>query len=187
MEKIANVRELMVPISEYASVGEHETLAEALRALSEAQKRVPAGRQPHRAILVENSEGAIVGKIGHFVVLRALLPVQEEAFREPLMRRAWVNEEMAHHAMENLFLLQGELLDLCERAQSVRVRDLMLREAIPIDADLPLVGAMHALLEHQTLSLLVTEKGKVAGVLRLSDVFDHLSRHILECADRGKK
>jgi len=183
MSKTMSVTELMVPLSEYASVGENETLERALQALHDAQGKLPPGRQPHRAVLVRDGRGNIVGKVGHFVILDALLPWHEEEFRAPMLQRAWVSEELARQTMENLALLQESLPDLCQRARAIRVRDLTLRETITIDHDVPLVGAIRLLVEHQTLSLLVRQDDHIVGVLRISDVFDHLSRRIRECDD----
>ena len=46
------VKDLMLPLEEYAVVHEDATLREAMMALDQAQNRVHAGRQPHRAVLV---------------------------------------------------------------------------------------------------------------------------------------
>ena len=45
------VKELMVPLADYATVSEDATLREALLTMEEAQKRVEAGSEKHRAIL----------------------------------------------------------------------------------------------------------------------------------------
>jgi len=181
MSNTVSVTELMVPVSEYASVREDETLERALHALHDAQRKLPPGRQPHRAILVRNGQGSIVGKIGHFVILDALLPWHKEEFQGPKLKRAWVSEELARQTMDNLALLQEHLPDICRLARTTRVGALTLRETITIQHDVSLVAAIRLLVEHQTLSLLVQKDVHIIGVLRLSDVFDHLSRRILEC------
>ncbi len=68
------VKEIMLRLSDYAVVGEDETILDALRALEKSQEKLPPGRQPHRAILVEDARGEIVGKLHHFAFLRALVP-----------------------------------------------------------------------------------------------------------------
>jgi hypothetical protein len=173
----------MVPLSEYASVSENDTLAQALQALQEAQRKLPPGRQPNRAILVRDAGGNFVGKIDHFAILDALLPWHEKEFRIPMLQRAWVSEELARQTMENLALLHGHLSDIRERALSIRVGDIASQEAISIEHNIPLVAAIRLLVQHQTLSLLVRYDDVVVGVLRLSDIFDHLSDHILESGD----
>lgn len=186
MSNPMRVDELMVPLTEYASVGENESLERALHALRDAQSKLPSGRQPHRAVLVRDRRGNIVGKIGHFAILDALLPWHTEEFQGPMLQRAWVSEELARQTMDNLTLLQESLPDICRRARSTRVGSMTLRETIAIDHHLPLVAAIRLLVERQTLSLLVRKDDHIVGVLRLSDVFDHLSGHILECDDEGE-
>ncbi len=46
------VKELMVPLEEYAILSEEATLLDAVHALAEAQTKLPPDRQPHRAVLV---------------------------------------------------------------------------------------------------------------------------------------
>ena len=48
------VRDVMLPLDEYAVVSEDDTLFDAFLALEKAQKKRPPGRQKHRAVLVRN-------------------------------------------------------------------------------------------------------------------------------------
>jgi hypothetical protein len=50
--KTIQVKNIMFPIKEYATVDEEETLQEALIALEEAQKDLTKDRYKHRAVLV---------------------------------------------------------------------------------------------------------------------------------------
>ena len=68
------VKDVMLPLSEYAVVSEDATLREALLALEEAQRELPPGRQPHRAVLVVDRDKNIVGKAGQLTFLKALEP-----------------------------------------------------------------------------------------------------------------
>ena len=56
--------------SECAVVADEATLAEAIIALDEAQELVPAGRQEHRVVLVQDAKG----RIGYLGFLKALEP-----------------------------------------------------------------------------------------------------------------
>jgi CBS domain containing-hemolysin-like protein len=170
----------MVPLSEYAVVDETATLTEALEALRASQVKLPPDRQPHRAILVRDGRGEIVGKVHYFAFLRALAPERGAMAERGVMDRAGVDEDMLASSMHMLDFLTADLVDLCVRARNVVVRDVCARTSAGIDEGLPLHDAISRFLAHQTLSLLVTRGGRTIGILRLSDLFDELSRQILE-------
>jgi len=64
------VKDLMVPLEEYATVSEDATLLEAVMALEAAQEKIDREKYKylHRAILVLNRSGKVVGKISQGLV-----------------------------------------------------------------------------------------------------------------------
>ncbi len=172
------VKELMVPLQEYAIVGENETLCDALLALNEAQKHLKSGQQPHRAVLVQNAEGVITGKVGHLAFLRALLPKQDAYFSEKLIKRANVSNDLMAQATSRLQQLLPEFTDHCERARFIKVRDVMLPLKTQLRYEDTIMKALEMFDKHQTLSILVRKDNAAVGVLRLSDLFDQMSAYI---------
>ncbi len=84
-------------------------------------------------------------------------------------------------ASENMFdLLGGDLFDVSERVASVRVCDAYSAMNACVDENESYYDAIKAFLKHQTLSLLVTRKGKTIGVLRLCDLFDEFAKQAVE-------
>jgi CBS domain-containing protein len=174
------VKALMLALSDYAVVGEDQTILDALKELQSSQEKLPPGRQPHRAILVRNSRGEIVGKLHHFAFLRALIPERKAMGEAAIMDRAGLSDDIRDSSMKMLDLLTAGLVDVCERAKSVRVRDVYTTTTISIDENATLAEAINRFVHHQTLSLLVTRGGKTVGILRLSDLFDELARQIMQ-------
>ncbi len=70
--KTMKVKDIMVPLAEYATVSTEETLFEAVMALEEAQKRYTKDRYKHRAILVYDEKKRVVGKLSQLDVIRGL-------------------------------------------------------------------------------------------------------------------
>ncbi|MBT6751298.1 MAG: CBS domain-containing protein, partial [Desulfobacula sp.] len=69
------VKDLMVPLTEYATVFEDATLSDAIDALETAQSKFDKSRYRHRAILVcEKKTRKILGKISQMDVIRTLEP-----------------------------------------------------------------------------------------------------------------
>ena len=69
-----SVKELMVPLSSYATVSEYANLREAVKALRKAREKFDPKRDRHRAILITNNDNKIVGKLSMLDVIRALEP-----------------------------------------------------------------------------------------------------------------
>ena len=67
-------KELVIPLSEYATVTVGANLYEAVWALEKAQADLDHTRYRHRAILVLDEKKNVVGKMSQLDVLRALEP-----------------------------------------------------------------------------------------------------------------
>jgi CBS domain-containing protein len=185
------VRELMLPLEEYATVSEEGTLQDALRALKLAQQKVRPGRQPHRAVIVQREDGTIVGKLGYDAILSALLPEQEGSFYEKALRRGGLSENIISTSMANLDLLQQDLPVLCDRARHIRIRELLLRTPQTISAGASDRDLLAAFVRLDVHTLLVTEGEEVVGIVRISDLFDLVTRLALgeegaECTDEDR-
>jgi len=174
------VKDLMLSLSEYAVVDEDATILDALRALAESQAKVPPGKQPHRAILVRDRRGEIVGKLHHFAFLRALAPARKPMVASDILERAGVGDDLRDASMRMRDRLTGDLVDVCARARHVAARDVCTPATVGIDEDAPLSDAISMFLDHQPLSLLVHRDGRTVGILRLSDLFDELSRQMMQ-------
>lgn len=172
------VKDLMVPIDEYAVVDKSATLYDAIVALDDAQKNLPPGRQPYRAVLVIDESKKVIGKIGQLAFLKALEPRYNVLGDMEKLARAGVSQEVIASMMDHYRLFQDNLSDLCERASTMRVADVMRPVTESIDADAPLTEAIHQLVVQQTLSIMVRMGGRTAGLLRLSDLFDAVAEHV---------
>lgn len=172
------VKDLMVPIDQYAVVSQTATVHDAIMALDEAQKNLPPGRQPYRAVLVIDAQKNVIGKIGQLGFLKALEPKYNVLGDMEKLARAGVSPEVIASMMDHYRLFQDNLSDLCERASTMRVAAVMRPVTESIDADAPLSDAIHQLVVQQTLSVLVRRCGRTVGLLRLSDLFDAVAEYV---------
>ncbi len=179
------VKELMLPLSEYALVDQEATVVEALRSLEQSQKKLPAGKYLHRAVLVRDKQGRIVGKLGHYAVLRALLLKEDRLFADPRLHRAGVSDDMLEISRSRLNVLQENLNLYCERVSNAKVRDIMDTFTLQIDENAPILEAIKMFVDKQTLSLLVTRNREIVGILRISDLFDEIAG-FMKCGDESK-
>lgn len=185
--KSYNVKDLMVPISEYAAVFEDATLLDAINALDEAHKRFDNKKDKHKAVLVLDKNKHIVGKISQHDVIKALEPNYEKIEKKwhNIGDKYGITSSMIESALKDYKLWDKPLNNLCRKAMSQNVKNVMYS---PIDnefvfEDTSMDTAIHRLITGGHHSLLVTAKdGKeIVGVLRLTDVFEFIANEVKQC------
>lgn len=181
--KTKMVKDLMVPLSEYATVPEEATLADAVAALKESQANFKQAKYPHRAILVYGNNNDIVGKISMLSVLRGLEPKYEEMLSD----KGPMHLGFTHHFQKTMFeqfgLWEAPLTHICEKAARIKAKAFMAKpeEGEFIEKDATVDEAIHQLVIGWHQSLLVTENKKVVGILRLTDVFEEVAQAVMAC------
>lgn len=156
------VKDVMVPISDYSTVSGEATLREAVAVLRGSFHRTGKALYGHYSVLVLDENERLIG----LLTLRSLL--RAVGFRD-LTEDIWVKaESWGWYFMEKM-----------QREAGVRVKDIMRPlELATVNADQPLLQAVHLLVTHQVNSLPVLEDGRVTGILRTIDVFRAIDRII---------
>lgn len=172
------VKDLMVPLDDYPVVSQDATLLEAILEFEAAQKKRDRGRQPHRAVLVVDENGKVIGKLGQLAFLKALEPQRNILSDMSRLSVAGVSSEFISSMMSHYRFFQDSLSDLCFRARNIKVRDVMLPVTVSIDANAPLGEAIYKIVAEQTLSILVTRGEKIIGLLRLSDLCQEVAEEM---------
>ena len=173
------VIDVMLPLEEYAVVSEDDTLYNAFITLEKAQEKRTPGRQKHRAVLVRNNKNEIVGKLGHLGFLKALEPGYRHLGQLDIVSKAGLTKEFITSMMKNFDLLQDDLDDIRNRTKTIKIKEVMRPMTEQVDVNDTINEAIHKIIMWQVLSCLVTKGDKVVGILRLSDLFDEVSRSII--------
>jgi CBS domain-containing protein len=173
MKTIA-IKELMVPIEEYATVYEDATLSEAIRSLEKAQQTFDHTKYRHRGVLVLDKAGRVVGKISQLDALKALEPKYKEieiqgsrnAFRH--FSKIFLKTMQDHYR-----LFDSPLEELRKKADMLKVKDFMYTPSTDecLNENATLDEAIHVLIMGHHQSVLVTRNNKIVGILRLTDAF----------------
>ena len=183
--KTCTVKELMVPLSEYAAVSEDATLLDAVLALEEAQERFDRERYRHRAVLVLDQDHHVVGKLSQHDVIRALEPNYKKIEKEEqgVFKKFGLSDIFVKRVLEEYCLWEKPLENLCKKAVSQKVKQFMCTptEAEYVEADATLDEAIHRMIVGEHQSLLVTREGKIVGILRLTDLFEMIFKALKEC------
>lgn len=172
------VGDLMISINEYATVPAHATLREALRALDNAQLGLTDDRHHHRAVLVLDERGDVIGKLSHWAILKSLEPRLLTPADTSTLDAAGLSSEFIGSLEEGLTGYVGSLESLCRKASETRADVAMVSAGEGIDADAPILEAIHKLVADHVQSLTVTRGSRTVGILRLSDVFEAVANII---------
>ena len=181
--KSISVKEIMVPLSEYATVPEDATLFEAIIALEEAQIKHVKSPYSHKAILVFNKENKIVGKIGQIDILRALEPKYLKIIDSGSLSRFGYTAHFLKSLVNQYQLWDKPLNDICKKAGKLKVSTFMVTptEGEYISEESSLDEAIHLLVMGNHQSLIVKKENEITGILRLVDLFHKISETIKLC------
>lgn len=179
-----SVKDRMVPLQEYATVSQDADLQQAVMALEKAQEEWGKAGYKHRAILVLDAKGTVVGKLSQWDVIRALEPKYDELFDFDRLSHFGFNPSFVKGMLKDHSLWEHPLDDICRAAGRLKVTDIMYtpqREEY-VEENASLTEAIHLLIVGRHQSLLVTNQaGGIVGILRLSDVFEEVCERIKVC------
>lgn len=178
------VKDLMVPLTEYAIISEDANIYEAVLALENAQQAFDREKYQHRAILVADKNNKIIGKLGQLDVLKALEPKYEEIQSDtPGMAKYGFSKKFLLSMLDTYHMFEKPLDDICKKAGMEKVVKYMHQptEGEYIGEDDSMDLAIHLLVVGHHQSLLVTRKDEIIGILRLTDVFAFVFHSMKEC------
>jgi len=177
------VKELMVPLSEYATVPKGSTLFDAVLALEKAQEEFDHTKYKHRGVLILDKDKRVIGKLGQLDVLRALEPKNENLGEIDELCQFGFSSGFVHKQRIQWRLKAAPLKDLCRKATKLKVEDFMQTpsEGEFIEAEDYLDMAIMQLVMGRHISLLVTQNKEIIGILRMTDAFAAVFHTMKEC------
>jgi len=181
--KSDKVKDVMVPLTEYATISQGATLYEAVLALENTNMNTGEKEYKHRALLVYDDSERIVGKLDHLDILRALEPKFQDVGDVNMLSRFGFGPSFLRNITRDFELLQKPLDDICKKAAKTTVRHIMQTptKGEYIDQEASLNEGIHQLAIGRHQSLLVKQNKEVTGVLRLSDVYHAILEMIKKC------
>jgi CBS domain-containing protein len=184
------VKDLMVPIAEYATVTQGSTLYDAVLALEKAHAEFNYEHTPyhHRAVLVQDSKKRVIGILSQFDVLRGLEPENEKREELQDIAKFHFSPNLIAEMREQYRMSRIVLEDLYQEASARKVEDYMqspsenqyVDENASLDTAIDRFDGIHQ-------GLLVAREKDIVGVLRLSDVFLAVCRAMKDGAQRTTK
>ena len=172
MNRVAErtVSEVMVPISEYTTLGRDHTVKEAVVELQRSfHSKVSTSRlmeTGHRSVLVLGDAGEVVGILAIKDLLEAVMPGYLSA-PKPSMADSIQYSPMFWSGMFTKTVLQ---------IAGKKIREIMSEAPLSIDAGANLMEAAYMMTENEVRRLTVVRSGRVVGVIREQDLFFEIDR-----------
>jgi CBS domain-containing protein len=168
------VKDIMVPIDNYAVCKESATLKDAISSLRKIYCEVETGEcteAGHRALLVIGDNGDLVGMLDFASILKVLVPEVAGSLSDKLMQLgasiAFAEANIEDATDESKLSFQQKVA----KNAAIQVKDVMLRSKGQVDSNGSLLDALKSLCGKKITVLPVYEDGKLVGVLRDSDIF----------------
>ena len=100
------VKNIMVPLAEYATVSQDATLYEAIMSLEKAQIEFDRALYMHRAILVLDRGEQVIGKLSQIDVIRGLEPGYRNTEMTPEIKHWGLDKQTITTMLKDLQLWQ---------------------------------------------------------------------------------
>jgi CBS domain-containing protein len=166
MAEEKKVKDLMIPLEDYPHIPYWFTLRQAMAIVREAAVKFEGSFEP-RAVLVFDEKYQLLGILTLRDIIRGLEP-------------KFLQETKLIKGDPGLAVLMGNLFGPNIQQQSQRpVSEVMSPIQVTVNAGDSLPKALFLMIKKNVGLAPVLEEGKVAGMLRLSDLFGEVSRLVL--------
>ena len=185
-----SIKPLVVALETYAVVSRDATLFDAIKALEESHDKFfkvahvhGAGRYKHRAVLVADQSGKIIGKITQYDLIKGLEPKYNQIGEGKRLSRFGITNSFMQEQTQLYGIWQRPLASICRKASTILVKNIM--QPIPTDqyiSDQTTINeAIHHFIISEAQFLLVENQGKTVGLIRLTDIFVEVCLTIKAC------
>ena len=158
--------ELMIPLEDYPHIPYWYTLRQAMAIVREATVKFEGAFEP-RAVLVFDEKYQLMG----ILTLRDIITGLEPKF---LQETSLVKMD------PSLTVLLGDFCGPKMKEQSQRpVSEVMSPIKVTVNAGDPITKPLYLMIKENIGLIPVMQSGKVAGMLRLSDLFGEISKMVL--------
>ncbi len=177
--KDIQIKEVMIPLSNYVTIKKDDTLYSVFQVLEE--KKQASAKHAHRDALVVDGDGNFLGKVTMIDVFRALEPNYKNLFKN--LGDGTLTKDYVMNAIKDFGLWKESIKDICERGSSIKVSDIMHTpekdEYVQEEDSLEQALNRYVMDVHQPL--IVKNGDQITGVLRFGDLYEVIRGKMLAC------
>ena len=180
--KNKQVKDLMVSISDYATIHENASMSEAIKAIQSEKRRYKEGPYRHQSLIVVDENHHVVGRVSQVDIMRAIEPNYSKLGDARWIGRTALSKEVLIKLRESFNLWERSLQDMRHSVDNANVRDYMQKPTegeFVSEKDTCNVAA-HRIVMGRHHSLLVTRGKVIVGVLRSTDIFNCLYDDLIQ-------
>lgn len=158
------VSDIMIPVEDYSTVSEENTVKEAIAILRNSFCNLETGEcHGHRSVLVLNEKNKPVGLLNFRALLLAIEPRFLKMEGGPALYK------------------EGFFTSRAREESNKKVKDIMQPiKFITINRDESLLKAIHLMLNNKLGTLPVMDKERVVGMVRINEVFNELAKAVTD-------
>jgi CBS-domain-containing membrane protein len=174
--KSKQLNELMIPISEYATIHDDADMAEAFRAFENETKRFGDAPYRHLSLIVIDDNNHVVGRLSQVDMMRALEPKYKEIGESRWIGRTMLSKKVLETLNDKFQFWEQPLDKLFQAVGNSKVKAYMQKptEGEFVSENDTLNVAIHRIVMGHHHSLLVVRDKEIVGVLRSTDLFNTL-------------
>jgi CBS domain-containing protein len=166
MSNDKKVKDLMIPLEDYPHIPYWFTLRQAMAIVREASIKFEGTFEP-RAVLVFDEKYQLMGMLTLRDIIKGLEP-------------RFMHETALVKADPNLSILMGDLFGPGMREASQKpVNEAMSPIKVTVQGNDPIAKAIFLMIKEGVGVMPVIQDSKVAGMIRLSDLFTEISKLVL--------
>lgn len=178
--KDIKVKAVMIPISNYVTVKQTDSLVGVLQALEET--RQSKSEHAHRDAIVIDENGVFTGKVTMIDVFRAMEPNYKKV--DQGQKKGFLTVDFVMKSVKDFALWMEPTQSICERGGRLKVSEVMHtpEKTEYLQEEDTLEKALHLYVMGVHQPLIVKKGNTVTGVLRFGDLFETIRKDLLSCA-----
>lgn len=178
--KDIKVKAVMIPISNYVTVKQTDSLVGVLQVLEE--NRQSKSEHAHRDAIVIDENGVFTGKVTMIDVFRAMEPNYKKVYKG--QKKSFLTVDFVMKSVKDFALWMEPTQSICERGGRLKVSEVMHtpEKTEYIQEEDTLEKALHLYVMGVHQPLIVKKGNTVTGVLRFGDLFETIRKDLLSCA-----
>jgi CBS domain-containing protein len=176
------IKDIMVPIEEYDTVGVEDHLCDALSILkrNHENKKASTTERFHETLMVIDDAGEIIGTLTVYSLIKGLVPEEAKkpeagrAFHRMLTSRARDVAKDVAEFQKQYHWLHSSFVDLVKQEAHKKVKDIMAPARPILGEDDTINKALYMMLKEDVRQPLVLREGRIVGVINLMEILNEL-------------